>query len=333
MKIFDSPFLSNTLGLSSYAVKGCVVRSKEDLKILMANPLLADFEVTVIGMGSNVILMPVVGKFVIKMDIRGLEIIKENKDFAWVRAGAGENWDVFVRKNLARGLFGLENLALIPGLVGASPIQNIGAYGKEISEFVDKIEVVDRDGVWSQFSAEDCHFDYRNSIFKNNSDYVVTSVTFKLMKTPSLKYDYPDLEKHLEEREINVPTPVDIAEAVTFIRSRKLPDPETYPNVGSFFKNPIVSGAKARKLTAEHPGLTIFKQEQMIKLSAAQLIELDRWKSRPTAKVYCWQHQPLVLVNKGDATANDVLEFAGEITRSINSRYGVSLELEPSILS
>ena len=333
MKLERNFRVENTLALKAKSLLGCTVRSVAELKAVMAKPEFLNQQSVVIGSGSNVIAMPVVEKLIIKMSIKGIQRVKENKDFVWIRVGAGENWDSLVRALLEENIFGLENLALIPGLVGAAPIQNIGAYGREVSEFVDEIEAFDRSGEEVILNGADCEFGYRTSIFKLKNDFIIGAVTFKLLKTPNPKIDYPDLKNLLSSLDLTEPSPKEIADAVTQIRTEKLPNPLTHPNLGSFFKNPVVAKDLVERLAGQIDSLKVFEVSGGFKLSAAQLIDLDGWKSKPGEKVNCWVKQPLVLVNRGDATASDVLSYAKNIVISIRDRFGVTLELEPSILS
>ena len=333
MKLERNFRIENTLGLKTKSLLGCAVRSVAELKAVMAEPEFLNQQSVVIGSGSNVIAMPVVEKLIIKMSIKGIQRVKENKEFVWIRVGAGENWDSLVRALLEENIFGLENLALIPGLVGAAPIQNIGAYGTEVSDFVDEVEAFDRSGEELILKGADCEFGYRTSIFKSKNDFIIGSVTFKLLKTPNPKTDYPDLKNLLSSLDLTEPSPKEIADAVTQIRTEKLPNPLTHPNLGSFFKNPVVAKDLVERLAGQIDSLKVFEVPGGFKLSAAQLIDLDGWKSKPGEKVNCWIKQPLVLVNRGDATASDVLSYAKNIVFSIRDRFGVTLELEPSILS
>ena len=334
MKLEKNFWISNTFGLKAQSIVGCTVRSVDELKALMASPQYLDNQSVVIGSGSNIIALPVVGKLVIKMCMKGIHRVKENKDFVWMKVGAGENWDSLVRLLIEKNIFGLENLALIPGLVGAAPIQNIGAYGREVSEFIDEVEVFDKSGEGRTLKGSDCGFGYRTSIFKsNNNDFIIGSVTFKLLKTPAPKTEYPDLKNLLGSLDLFAPSPKDIADAVTQIRTKKLPNPVIHPNVGSFFKNPVVEVELAQKLTGQIEGLKVFEVPDGFKLSAAQLIDFDGWKNKPGENVSCWSKQPLVLVNRGKATASDVLSYARNIVVGVKERFGVTMELEPSVLS
>ena len=333
MKLEKNFWISNTFGLKAQSIVGCTVRSVDELKALMASPQYLDNQSVVIGSGSNIIALPVVGKLVIKMCMKGIHRVKENKDFVWMKVGAGENWDSLVRLLIEKNIFGLENLAFIPGSVGAAPIQNIGAYGREVSEFVDEVEVFGKSGEQRTLKASDCGFGYRTSIFKSNNDFIIGSVTFKLLKTPDPKTEYPDLKNLLNSLDLIAPSPNDIADAVTQIRTEKLPDPLTHPNAGSFFKNPVVEVELAQKLIGQIEGLKVFEVPDGFKLSAAQLIDFDGWKNKPGENVSCWSKQPLVLVNQGKATASDVFSYAKKIVVGVKESFGVTLELEPSVLS
>ena len=333
MKIQDKFIIENTLSLPAEAAKGVVINTVDELQKLVQHPLSKEYDSVALGMGSNIVVRPFVDKLVISIRIGGIRMLKEDSKYYWVRCGAGENWDVLVRRLLDKGMYGLENLVMIPGLVGAAPIQNIGAYGVEVSEFIESIEVVDKNGKKLILDAAQCGFGYRSSIFRNCNEFVVSAVIFKLLKKPNIKIGYPELKENFELKGIKKPTPLEVADEVSRIRTAKLPNPSDHPNAGSFFKNPFVDFKKAKNLQSVHPLLKSYPQEDGVKFSAAQLIDLDGWKGRSKLKVGCWGSQPLVLVNQNQASAKDVLEFADQITQSIKTRYGVSLEIEPSILS
>ena len=333
MKIQDKFIIENTLSLPAEAAKGVVINTVDELQKLVQHPLSKEYDSVALGMGSNVVVMPFVDKLVISIRIGGISKFKEDSNYYWVRCGAGENWDFLVRRLLDKGMYGLENLVIIPGLVGAAPIQNIGAYGAEVSEFIESVEVVDENGKKLILDAAECGFGYRSSIFRNCNEFVISAVTFKLLKEPNVKIGYSELSQIFESKEIKKPSPLEVAETVSLIRTSKLPDPGDHPNAGSFFKNPLVDVKKAKELQSAYPLLKSYPQEDGVKFSAAQLIDLDGWKGRSQSTVGCWESQPLVLVNQNQASAEDILEFAAEIAESIEKRYGVSLEIEPSILS
>ncbi len=251
-----------------------------------------------------------------------------------VTAAAGESWHALVRRTLGAGFAGLENLALIPGSVGAAPIQNIGAYGVELAGRLDSLRVFDRlSGTVEQFGPEDCRFGYRTSIFKAEPDrYAVLAVTLRLGRHGQLVLDYPDLGRELHRQGWWDPNPRQVAEAIMGIRQRKLPDPRRWGNIGSFFQNPIVTPVRADHLAHSIPGLVRHIADDGIKLSAAQLIDQCGWKGRRSGPVGVWYRQPLVLVNRGGASAEDFLAVARTIRVAVLRRFGVPLQLEPTVV-
>ena len=290
---------------------------------------------TPVGQGSNIIASTHVAGFVGVIAIQGVELLGESQASVDVRVGAGEVWHPFVQRCLAQGWYGLENLSLIPGTVGAAPIQNIGAYGVEVSSFITAVEVLDREGVRQLFSADQCQFAYRTSLFRNNVDYVVTHVHMRLSRLPQVNTTYPGVAQMLEQMGCEMPTPENLAQAIVRIRQAKLPDPNEHPNSGSVFKNPVVSRAEAAKLAEQIDNLQQFELADdagNVKLSAAQLIDSLGWKEKGTAQIACWHLQPLVIVNNGTEKGEDVLAFAQSIQRDVQTSLGVQLELEPIVL-
>ncbi|MGY0612041.1 UDP-N-acetylmuramate dehydrogenase [Luteimonas sp. A501] len=257
-------------------------------------------------------------------------------DTVIVRAEAGCGWHDFVLHTLALGLSGLENLSLIPGTVGAAPIQNIGAYGVELDRRVHAVEVWDRErDAAVRLAAADCGFAYRDSRFKREPGrWVVTAVEFMLSRTPRLELGYAGLGAELEAMGIDAPTPTQVSDAVCRIRRRKLPDPALLGNAGSFFKNPIVPSAQADALLSEHPGLPCFEAGApgLRKLSAAWLIDATGWKGHRDGDAGVAPGHALVLVNHGDASGADLLALARRIADSVQARFGVALEPEPRII-
>jgi UDP-N-acetylmuramate dehydrogenase len=253
-----------------------------------------------------------------------------------VTAAAGENWHELVRFCLGQGLEGLENLALIPGLVGAAPIQNIGAYGVELADhFVHLTALDSRTGVIRTLRAADCGFGYRHSVFKTpaGAHWIVLSVTVRLHRHGARVLDYPDLRLELDRVGWDRPSAVQVAEAVIRVRRRKLPDPRRHGNVGSFFENPQVPEAVARSAHERVPALTLRAAGPgQVKLSAAQLIDACGWKGRTRGAAGVWHRQPLVLVNRGSATGADVLALAEAIRGDVAERFGIRLQLEPRVL-
>jgi UDP-N-acetylmuramate dehydrogenase len=236
--------------------------------------------------------------------------------------------------SLQQGYYGLENLALIPGSVGAAPVQNIGAYGVELSDLLQSVTAMDLgSGKLIQLSLEDCEFGYRDSVFKRQRQrFVILEVTLRLARSPQPNIEYPDLRQELAVMRIGEPTPQDIAQAVIRVRQQKLPDPAVYPNVGSFFKNPVISAAQQASLKKQLPALKSFAFADGYKLAAAQLLDLAGWKQKSGHGVSVWPGQPLVLVNEHATDGESVLQFARAIQKDVEERYGVRLEIEPDTI-
>jgi UDP-N-acetylmuramate dehydrogenase len=288
----------------------------------------------VLGGGSNVLFTHNFEGLIIHPQIRGIEKIDESADSIWIRAGCSENWDNFVQYCVGNNLGGLENLSFIPGTVGACPVQNIGAYGAEVKDCIEKVELVDVSGKkLLVLSAKECKFGYRDSIFKRNlkNQGIITHVTFRLMKNHSLKTHYPDLKKELK----NYPdtTIQSVRQAIIAIRRNKLPDPALLGNAGSFFKNPIVSTEQADTIRQTYPTMPGHNCERnKVKLSAAWMIEQCHWKGRKIGKVESCKNQPLVIVNRGGATGNEIVHFALKIQQAVQNRFDVLLEIEVNVL-
>ncbi len=291
--------------------------------------------ILVLGGGSNVLLVQEEVERVLKIDIRGVEEIKEETSHIYVKAGAGENWSDFVQYTLSRDWGGLENLSLIPGLVGAAPIQNIGAYGVELKDVFFELEAYDRlDGKVYAFGVNDCKFGYRESIFKSERKgrYIILNVTFRLSKSPILKTSYGAIRDELNKMNVKTPSIRDISKAVIAIRRSKLPDPKDIGNAGSFFKNPVVDQALFLSLSKKYPDLPAYPHEdQSVKLAAGWLIEQCGWKGYRTGDAGVHEHQALVLVNYGNATGKQILELGERISLSIQKKFGVHLEREVNI--
>jgi UDP-N-acetylmuramate dehydrogenase len=288
----------------------------------------------VLGGGSNVLIVGDLEAVVLVPALRGIDWLDSDGGRVHVRAGAGEPWHDFVAATLAAGAFGLENLALIPGSVGAAPIQNIGAYGVELAEWVVAVECLDRSsGAFVRLSAAECAFGYRDSVFKHDPDrYLVTAVEFALRTEPDLRFGYAGLAEEMAAQG-RVPSPQAIFEAVCAIRRRKLPDPAQIGNAGSFFKNPVIDHARAKVLREHHPGLPVYPAPGgMAKLAAAWLIEACGWKGHREGDAGVHAAHALVLVNHGHASGTEILALARRIQASVAERFGVLLEPEPRIL-
>ncbi len=290
----------------------------------------------VLGGGSNLLFAGDAPGPVLALSARNVETGRGDDDQVRVRASAGVPWHAFVMHTLSLGLCGLENLALIPGTVGAAPIQNIGAYGVEVRERVHAVEVFERTtGLVRRLAPEACAFAYRDSAFKREPQrWIVTAVEFALSRRAAPVLDYAGLRDELAAMDIAVPTALQVAEAVVRIRSRKLPDPAVLGNAGSFFKNPIVPAARADALHAAHPALPMFRGDgdATCKLSAAWLIDACGWKGHRDGDAGVSPGHALVLVNHGAATGTQLLALARRIAASVHERFGVALEPEPRII-
>jgi UDP-N-acetylmuramate dehydrogenase len=327
----------NTFGLPARAAWFATVTESESLAAWVRTPGWRTLRRFVLGGGSNLILTDDFDGLVLHVRIPGRKRVAEDADAWMVRAGAGENWHDFVLWTLDQGWPGLENLALIPGTVGAAPIQNIGAYGLELAERFQRLEAVDlATGAKVAFERAACRFDYRDSAFKHEAAerYLITAVTFRLPKRWRPVTRYADVARELDARGIARPTAREIADAVIAIRSRKLPDPAQLGNAGSFFKNPRVDAVTFAGLVARYPDLPHYPQpDGAVKLAAGWLIERCGWKGRALGPAGVYENQALVLVNRGGARGADVLRLARAIQESVRTGFGVELEPEPVILA
>lgn len=272
---------------------------------------------------------------IIHLDFRGKNIEFEDENYIHLRAEAGEDWDQLVEYTVSKGWGGLENLSLIPGRVGACPIQNIGAYGAEVKDSIMEVEYFDLvDKRVQTLKNDECEFEYRNSIFKNKlkGRAVILSVLFRLLKKPALNFNYATLKKELEHLStIDIKA---VRDAVIRVRQNRLPDPEILGNAGSFFKNPVISASHYQELKSLFPAIPGFETgETQIKVPAAFLIETCGWKGKRRGPVGVHQHQPLVLVNFGGGTGADILDLAEKIRDSVLSAFGISLEMEVNMVS
>lgn len=324
----------NTFGLAARARYFAELTDAARLPDLCALPFFEREKVLWLGGGSNIILRGDYPGLAVRLANRGIRETRRAPGHVWLEAQAGENWHGFVRHTLALGLNGLENLSLIPGTVGASPVQNIGAYGVEAKDLIDTVNCYDLAGHrFVSLTNTDCRFAYRDSLFKREGRgrYVITSVVFKLAERFTPRTAYGDLADVLAAscpgREI---TAADVSDAVCRIRRAKLPDPALLGNAGSFFKNPAVPAGKAAALAAAHPALPRYPQRDgTVKLAAGWLIEQCGLKGRSVGGAAVHDKQALVLVNRGDATAADVAALAALVQNTVAERFGVELESEP----
>jgi UDP-N-acetylmuramate dehydrogenase len=335
--IADYPLRAhNTFGFDVRARYACRLDTPADARFALADPRVATLPRLMLGGGSNVVFTGDFDGLVFLVALRGKRIVAETTDARYVEAAAGENWHDFVAWTLAQACFGLENLALIPGTVGAAPIQNIGAYGLEAGEQIERVHAVDLEtGTPRVFDRAACAFDYRDSLFKRaeGARWLITSVVFRLPRVWRARVGYADVARELDERGIRAPAPRDVFDAVCAIRRAKLPDPGVTGNAGSFFKNPVVDAALFAGLREREPDIAHYVQaDGRVKLAAAWLIDRCGWRGKSMGAAGVHERQALVLVNRGGATGAQVLDLAREIAGDVLSRFGVLLEPEPVVV-
>lgn len=288
-----------------------------------------------LGGGSNILFVNDFEGLVIHLNIKGREIIEENDKEVLIRVGAGENWHETVMYAVDNGWGGIENLSLIPGSVGAAPIQNIGAYGVELEDVFESLEAIDLEtGISKTFDKKSCKFGYRDSVFKNElkGKYIITEVTLRLQKDPDVNRTYGALSEHLKEKGISDPDIKDISETVISIRQSKLPDPAKIGNTGSFFKNPVISEEAFRELQKEYPEIPNYPAGDEIKIPAAWLIDQCGWKGKQIGDAGVHKAHALVIVNYGNANGGEIIELAEKIRHSVFKKFGVKLIPEVNIV-
>jgi UDP-N-acetylmuramate dehydrogenase len=324
----------NSFGLDSTAELAYEITSTDQLPALTKE--LGDKKLAwrVLGGGCNVILPESLPGATLLINILGQEIIKSDQEYSWLSVGAGVNWHELVAWTLEHNLPGFENLALIPGTVGAAPIQNIGAYGVEVGEYIDSIEAFDSVAhAFVTHPQEACQFAYRDSYFKQNPNrLIVTKVIFKIPQSWKPRLQYADLAKQFAESNSS-PSAKQIFDAVCAIRSNKLPDPKILGNAGSFFQNPIISTEQCEQLSKQFPNLVSYPDDNgKRKLAAGWLIDQCGFKGKRVGPVGVYEKQALVLVNHGGGTSTDILNLAKSIQKEVLRKFGVQLEIEPNIL-
>ena len=326
----------NTFRVPARAAMMADVSHPDAMPELFDFAMLRDGPVMVLGEGSNLLFAGDFPGVVVCLAMHGARVLRDDGDSVLVRAEAGLNWNDLVHWTLGRGLCGLENMALIPGTVGASPIQNIGAYGVEVRQFIETVEAFHRGtGQFKRLSNADCGFGYRDSVFKADLEaWVVTAVEFRLPRERPLQLDYAGVREELAAMGVDSPRAPHVAEAISRIRVRKLPNPALVGNAGSFFKNPVLPLADAEALAAAHPGLPVFPAgpPERRKVSAAWLIEQAGWKGFREGDAGVSAQHALVLVNHGSATGAQLLDLARRVAASVRERFGVALEPEPRII-
>ncbi len=325
----------NTFGIAATAKYFACFSSENELVELLRNDLCKTEPLFILGGGSNILLTQDFEGLVLANTIKGMEVLAEDNHSSTIEVGAGEVWHDFVLWSIDKNLSGIENLALIPGLVGASPMQNIGAYGLEVKDVITTVHFIEiGSGNSKILSNEDCNFGYRDSIFKHKlkEKVVITKVIFKLSKTPLNKTTYGAIEKELQHLNL-APSPKNIAEAVINIRNQKLPDPKVLGNSGSFFKNPIIETTQFEDLKKEFPEMVGYKiSESKTKIAAGWLIDNEGLKGYRKNDAGVHKNQALVLVNYGNATGLEIINLAKKIQQKIKAKYGISIEPEVNIL-
>ncbi len=321
----------NTLHLASMAKHYVALTNIDDLPEIVSNA--KDLNIFVLGGGSNIILPEVYPGLIIHNQLRGITEQESIDKFVLIKAMAGEVWDSFVAYTIEHSWFGLENLSLIPGTVGAAPIQNIGAYGVEAKDFIDSVEVYDTKAKqFTQLHNSDCQFKYRDSYLKHNPHLIVTSVIFRLLRVPKLNTSYADVAKALAM--LTNPTASDLRNCVIKIRQSKLPNPAVIGNVGSFFHNPILDMAVVKQLQDKYPTIPVYKvNDEKAKVSAGWLIDNLGLKGYRQGNVGVYDKQALVLVNHGNAKAPELLDLAHHIQDKVWTNYAIHLNIEPLIVA
>lgn len=327
----------NTFGIDAKANFFVNIKTEDDLKNLLALDEYKKEKKLILGSGSNILFTKDFDGLIIKLENKVISLEKEDNEFVYIKADAGVIWHDFVDFCLINNYGGVENLSLIPGTVGASPVQNIGAYGVELKDVFDSLSAINIETQEKKiFYKDDCNFNYRSSIFKNKlkNQYIITSVTFKLSKNPQINTSYGDINKFLQETGKKEFTIKDVSQAVCSIRASKLPDPKLIGNAGSFFKNPEIDFSLFEKIKQTFPLIPFYKvlDPQKVKIPAGWLIEQCGWKGKTFDNYGVHKNQALVLVNYGNAVGNDIYLLSEEIKKSIFDKFNINLETEVNII-
>jgi len=328
----------NTFGIKASAQYFSTFNDSSALEELLSTSNLKPqtSNLLILGGGSNILLTKNFDGLVLKNEIKGIEIVKEDEEHIYIKAGGGENWHQFVMHCVNNNYAGVENLSLIPGNVGASPMQNIGAYGVEIKDVFYELEAFHiHDKTTVKFSLNDCAFGYRESVFKNKykGQFVITSVTYRLNKKPTFHTSYGAIRQELEKMEVQELSIQAISQAVITIRSSKLPNPKEVGNAGSFFKNPQILKHQLYQLQRMYPAIPYFPvDEKHVKVPAGWLIEQCGWKGYRKGDAGCYPKQALVRVNYGNASGKEIFELSEAILQSVKNKFGIVLEREVNII-
>ncbi|MFH1608512.1 MAG: UDP-N-acetylmuramate dehydrogenase [Patescibacteria group bacterium] len=341
----------NTFGIKAKSKLFCEIETEQDFLELIKTSEFKDNEKLFIGGGSNILFTKdFFSGLVILNKLKGIEILEENSEYVLIKVMSGENWHDLVNFTVDKNFWGIENLALIPGTVGGSPVQNIGAYGVEIKDVLEKVEAFEiNTGKKKIFSNSECEFGYRDSVFKNKlkGQYFITAVIFKLNKKPARSdystavaggenknIKYKVLEEYIKENNLEIKTSKDVSHAISQIRKTKLPDPKVLGNAGSFFKNfyCYVDDSRFKNLLKKYPDVFYFEEDGKIKIPAGWLIEQCGWKGKRLGNVGVHDKQALVLVNYGNATGQEIFDLSNNIIDSVYKKFGVKLETEVNLI-
>jgi UDP-N-acetylmuramate dehydrogenase len=325
----------NTLAVPAMADFYVSVTNHNEIKEALAFSRENELPILLLGGGSNIVFESHFHGVVIHLKLRGVQLLQETDENVWINFAAGENWHQAVEYCLDNGYYGLENLSLIPGSVGAAPIQNIGAYGVEVKDLITELSTIEiASGIEVSFVNESCQFAYRDSIFKQafKDQYIITSVTFKLSKIAKTNLTYPALQEYFSGEDLAAVAPEEVGQAVINIRQSKLPDPEQTPNVGSFFKNPVIDQSHFEKLIKQYPKMPSYPAgDNHRKLAAAWLIDQTGWKGKEFNGVAVHSQQALVLTNPNKLTGRAILNLANAIQKSVKDQFAIDLEIEPRV--
>lgn len=324
----------NTFQIGVKASYFCTVSSEEELKSVMQE--YKGVSRLILGGGSNILFTRDFDGLVIKNEIKGIKEVSDDGDSVLIEAGAGEVWDDLVTYAVEKNYGGLENLTLIPGCVGASPVQNIGAYGVEIKDVFESLRGLNTETEqYESYGKNDCRFGYRDSIFKRElkNKFIITHVTYRLRKDPAVNISYDAIKAELLKKGIDKPGIKEISSIVKSIRESKLPDPRITGNAGSFFKNPEIAREEFDVLSAEYPDIPGYPAaDGRIKVAAGWLIQKCGWKGKKSGNAGVYEKQALVLVNLGDASGKEIVELSEEIKKSVRDKFNINLETEVNII-
>ena len=334
MQILDNISLKNynSFKIDANAKHFIELNSSEEIQHIINENKILDNNYLVLGNGCNILFTKDFDGIILKINNKGIEVVKETDDFVYIKANAGEDWDSFIVYCINNNYFGLENLSMIPGTIGAAPVQNIGAYGIELKDFFYQLEAINiKTGEVKTYSKQECKFGYRDSIFKHQLKNltIILSVTLKLRKRESFNCTYADLRNELDLKGIINPTASNIRDIVCNIRLKKLPYPSELGNAGSFFKNPVINEVKFTELNNKYSGIKYYKLPgNKYKLAAAWMIEKCGWKGKRIGDVGVHNDQALVIVNYGQASGADITAFADKLIDDVIEKFGVLLDYE-----